>query len=340
MVKHFANQARRSIFALSAVAVLALTARAADAESFLFVQPGPEEAPLHATALDFLAKLQELSGDGLDPQYHFGGDLGDWASVYEQIKQGAIQMGMTFGFSEYDPRLDIGFLAYVVEDWESGRELFGPGGPMAEVYQEILDGQNMQLLATLPSGGFYGISIRKGVGTVPDDLPAEAAGLKVRVPPMDIAVRRYGALGFSPTAISKGELYTALQLGTVDGRTMGTANEAWTERDVIETFVRTGEGFEQAIWVANLEWWSGLSEDQRADIMEAVNYATDRAWAAGEAQEQEDLARIKEAGIAVVDLTPEQLAAVKAAVIETEWAWMEGIIGKDFMDKVRAATGH
>jgi TRAP-type C4-dicarboxylate transport system substrate-binding protein len=325
--------------ATAAVLAIMIGGAAATAETFVFAHGGPEEHETHRASVDFLQKLEEVSGGEIKAEYHYGGALGDWATIFEQVQQGAIQMAITYGFSEYDPRLDLQFMAYIVDDWQSGREVFGPGGEMIDIYRTILKDQNLDLLTTIPSGGFYGVGMRKGVGVVPVNFPEDAEGLKIRVPPLPIGVERYSLLGFDAVPISSSELYTALQLGTVDGRTFGTASEIWNQRDVIETYVRTMDGFEHAFWVVNPDWWNGLDEDTRAKISEAVAHGASKSWERGEQADAADLQRIIDAGVNVVELTDEQMASLREKVISAEWAWMEDQVGKELVDAVRAAVG-
>ncbi len=52
----------------------------------------------------------------------------------------------------------------------------------------------------------------------PIALPSDLEGLKIRVPEGEVFIATFKALGAGPTVISFGELYSALQLGTVDGQ--------------------------------------------------------------------------------------------------------------------------
>lgn len=52
----------------------------------------------------------------------------------------------------------------------------------------------------------------------PIQVPEDLKGMKIRVPEGEIFVETFKALGAGPTVISFGELYSALQLGTVDGQ--------------------------------------------------------------------------------------------------------------------------
>jgi len=305
---------------------------------FILSHPMVLEHINHPTSVKFMEKLDELSEGRLQVEYHPAGELGDWVVQYEQCMKGAIPMVMTWGASEYDPRLDLTFLAYIVDNWEDGTKIFGPGGTMIPVFDEIVEDMNMKLLGTIPTD-FGSIAIRKGVGKVPTKFPDDAKGIKIRVPPIPIGIKRFEAWGFSAVPIPYAELYTALQLGTVDARAFGPPVEIWEMRDVLETYILTRDYFEFAFWLVNADWWATLSAEDQALIQEAVDYALEWAWAEAPRLGLEWIQKVKDYGIKVVELTPEELAQAKRLCYENEWPWMEEQVGKALMDKVKAACG-
>jgi TRAP-type C4-dicarboxylate transport system substrate-binding protein len=252
--------------------------------------------------------------------------------------QGGIPMTMAGLATDFDERLNVGYLAYVVDNWESARRLYGPGGPMVGILDGVLADLNLKLIGTIP-GGFGSIAVRKGVDARPTSFPDEAAGFKMRTPPFEIGVRRFEAWGFAAVPIPYSELYTALQLGTVDGRSFGPPQEIWEMRDTLGAYILTRDYFDVAFWVANKDWWNGLSAEQRGWIEAAAADAVALGWEEGERREVAELQKIKDFGIEVVELTPDELAKAKAIIYETEWPWMTSIVGDELMKQVREAAG-
>lgn len=303
-------------------------------ERFTLAHPMPPEHIFHPTS----EKFMEALGDDYEVEYHPGGDLGDWASLFEQSMQGAVPMSMTFAATEFDPRLNIFAAGYIVDSWAQARELYGPGGSIIPVYDEILADLDMKLVGVLPVD-FGGYAIRKGVGKVPLNLPEDAAGIKVRVPGLEIAIKRFELLGFSPIPMPFSELYTALQLGTVDGRTFGPPPEIWQMRDVLETYVYSRDYFEHAYWVVNKSWWDGLEDADRANIQAAIDTAVSWSWDEAETISKETLEKIRGAGVNVVELSDDQLAQIKTIVYEQEWPFLEDIVGSGTTASLKAAAG-
>ena len=92
-------------------------------------------------------------------------------------------------------------------------------------------------------------------------------------------IRSYGelpsetikALGGAPATLSSGEVYMALQQGTIDGQTSGTT--AMYDRkmyDVTKYLTVTNHAFPEFVTAINLKFWNTLSADQKKLIETAA----------------------------------------------------------------------
>ncbi len=324
---------------LGLAAVTGYGARPAEAaKKFIHAHAFVTDHIVHPVSLEFIKKLEEVSGGALEVEYHPGGDLGDYIQQFEQVMRGSLPMSMVGLATDFDQRLNVGYLAYIVDNWTDGARLYGPGGEMVRIIDGVLNDLDIKLIGTIP-GGFGSIAIRKGVGKKPTSFPADSKGIKMRVPPFQIGVKRFEIWGFSPVPIPYSELYTALQLGTVDGRTFGPPQEIWEMRDTLETYILTRDYLDVAFWVASTKWWKGLTGDEQKWITAAADHATKFAWAEGERLESKNLDKLRDYGIEVIELTPDELAQAKKLIFEQEWPWMEGTVGKELIDEIRAAAG-
>lgn len=296
-----------------------------------------QEHIFHKVSEQFMERLDELSGGTMTVSYHPGGDLGDWTSIVEQVAQGAVQMTMSWNHSELDPRWDVSILGYIANDWEQGREVYGPGSTMNEVYNGVMNDLGMELLGTIPTD-FTGFVVRKGVD-VPVNFPEDAEGFKMRVPGQPMAIERYKATGFSAVPMAFSEVHTALQTGAIDGRAYSPPSEVLLFKDVLSAYVFTRENFEHTFWTANKAWFDGLSEEQQGWVREAANEAVTWAWENAEAESPKWFEQIEAAGIEVVELSPEQLENYRAKIVAVEYPYMEGIIGAEVMGEIKTAAG-
>lgn len=313
------------------------TAAQAAGNGHILAHVMPTDHIFNSVSEQFISKLDELSGGTVKIEYHPGGDLGDWATITEQVMQGALPMTMAWSNSELDPRLDIANLGYVAEDWPGAIKVYGPGSKMDKLFGEIYDGLNVELLGTLPTD-FTGYVVRKGV-EVPTKIPEDSKGFKIRVPNYPMAIDRYSALGFSVVPMAFSEVHTALQTGAIDGRAFSPPYEVLLFKDVLRAFVYTRESFEPTFWIASKSWLASLSDQERAWVREAADYATGWAWNNAEEFSQGWLDKIRAAGIEVLEQDPAQAAAYKATVEKVEWPIMEGLLGKKVMDDLRQTAG-
>ena len=322
------------IGAALALGVAAMPAGAA--EKFIFAHPMNTDHVFHAISERFMSELGDKSGVSID--YHPGGDLGDWTSLFEQSMQGVVPMTLTWASSDFDKRLDLIYLGYIVSNWEEAKKLYGPGAGMLGVYNDMLKDLGLHAVGIIPTD-FGSVVIRKGVGKLPLDFPKEPAGMKIRVPGLSIAVDRFNSLGFAAVPIPLSEVHTALQLGTVDARSFSTAVETYTLRDVLEANILTNDYFEVAFWLVNKKWWDGLPKDVRAKLQAAADKTIAWSWDEAKRKSDEFLQKARDAGINVVELSDKQMSAAKQIVYDKEWPAMEKVVGKDIMEKIKKVAG-
>ncbi len=305
-------------------------------EEFILAHAMNTDHVFHAISERFLAELGDASGVSI--AYHPGGDLGDWVSLFEQSMQGVVPMTLTWASSDFDKRLDLIYLGYIVSNWEEAKQLYGPGAGMLDVYNDMLADLGIHAVGIIPTD-FGSVVIRKGVGELPVNYPDDPGGMKIRVPRLSIAVDRFNNLGFAAVPIPLSEVHTALQLGTVDARSFSTAVETFTLRDVLEANILTNDYFEVAFWLVNKAWWDGLPDDVRSNLQTAADTTIAWSWDEAERKSNEFLKKARDAGINVVELTDDQMSAAKQIVYDNEWPMMESVVGKDIMDKIRGVVG-
>ncbi|MBE9399700.1 TRAP transporter substrate-binding protein DctP [Pontibacterium sp. N1Y112] len=325
-----------SVCALSAAMAMPFT-QSAQAEELMLAHAYPTDHIFHLTSETFTNQLK-AQGSTIEVDYHPGGDLGDWASIFEQSMEGVVPMTMSFGASEYDPRLDLSWLSYVVDDWKEAREVYGPNGKMTDVYNEILNDLDLVVLGVIPTG-FGSIATRKGIDEVPTSFPNDAQGIKIRVPPIPIGIERFKSFGFTPVPMPFSELYTALQLGTIDARGTAPSVEIWQMRDVIEAYILTKDYFEHAFWVVNKSWLEELPADERQKLLSAADATMAKVWDEAQAIDEGFLNKVRDSGVKVVELSPEDMSKAKKILYAEEWPFMEKTVGPEIMTMMRDIAG-
>ena len=321
-----------AVVGLASMAVAPL----ASAEDAILAHIMDSEHIFHGVSERFMDRLDQLSDGEFTISYHPGGDLGDWTSIIEQVAQGSVEMTIAWNHGELDPRWDISNLAFIAEDWEQGEAVFGPGSTMEEVYQDIMSDLNMVLLGVIPTD-FTGFVVRDGL-EAPVNFPEDAQGFKMRVPAQPLSIESYSALGFSVVPMAFSEVHTALQTGAIDGRAVSPPSEVLMFQDVVSAYVYTRHNFEHTFWLANKQWFDSLDSEQQEWVTTAATEAVEWAWENAEAQSPRWFEEMREAGIEVIELTPEQQQAYKELAMEVEYPYMERLVGPEVMDRIREAA--
>ncbi len=168
--------------------------------------------PVHK-GMEFMAeKLAEKSGGKLTMDIYPSGQLGSEQQCVELLQIGSLAITKVSAaiMEGFTPKFKALGLPYVFRSQQHSFNVFD-----GEIGKEMLLGTQefwIRGLCFYDAGfrSFY--TIDKPINT-PDDLN----GMKIRVMKSQTAMEMVKALGGSPTPISWGELYTALQSGVVDG---------------------------------------------------------------------------------------------------------------------------
>jgi TRAP-type C4-dicarboxylate transport system substrate-binding protein len=118
------------------------------------------------------------------------------------------------------------------------------------------------------------------------NVPADLAGVKLRMPPGDAWQLLGRSLGANPTPLAYAETYTGLQTGTVDGQDNPLPNvQNMKFFEVMGQIVLTSHLVAFDLLTLNLKAWQAMSADKQRTFQAAVDKAI--AWSAAEHQKRE-----------------------------------------------------
>jgi C4-dicarboxylate-binding protein DctP len=201
-----------------------------------------------------------------------------------------------------------------------------------------------ELLTTLTDHGIVGLQfwhngMKQFTGPRPFVAPADARGLKFRVMESDILQAEIEAIGGSPQKMAFGEVFQALQTGTVDAQE-NTWSNIYSSKfyEVQSNITESNHGYIGYFVAVNGPFWQSLPADLRGGLEAALAEATQWGNARSEAINQEDRQRIVASGrSAITVLTPEQLEAWQAAM-RPVWDEFRDRIGAPLVDAALAAS--
>ncbi len=135
----------------------------------------------------------------------------------------------------------------------------------------------------------------------PVRTPADLQGQKIRVQQSATAIEMVQVLGGSPTPISYGELYTALQQGVVDGAENNPPS-FYTSRhyEVCKYYTLDEHTAVPDVLLIGTEAWSRLTEEQRGWLQEAAEEAVVYQRELWQEAEREALEAVAAAGVEII----------------------------------------
>lgn len=160
----------------------------------------------------FAEILEKESGGKITCEYFPNSTLGSDLECAEMVSNGILEtaIGTTANLANFSPEIGLFDLPFLITDRNAAYELFD-SEMMQEIYDIYLD-KNIRILGIMDQGFRMLTSTDKPVSCL-DDLK----GFKIRVQEIDLHLDLWKALGAQPTTMAFGELFTALEQGTVDG---------------------------------------------------------------------------------------------------------------------------
>jgi tripartite ATP-independent transporter DctP family solute receptor len=279
--------------------------------TFVYAEVNPLDTIVGQTGTAFKEKVEELSGGTIKIDIQASGVLGSENDVLDTMLGGGGTIDMSrisaFALTSYGgEKSKLLSVPYTF----ANREHFW-NFATSDLAPEFLlepheNGSGVR-------GLFYGEEGFRHFFTTQDISGMEdLAGLKLRVSNDPVMNGMVEGLGASPTVVSFGELYSALQTGVVDGAEQPIANyKSNAFQEVAPNIILDGHTLGAIQVVITDEAWDSLTAEQQDILMEAGAYASQFNREISEEAENEVLAGLIEEGINVVevdDITPWQEA--------------------------------
>ena len=238
----------------------------------------------HHTALDsaydvsikhFGKLVSDKTGGNLTVDVYPAAQLGGERDVLEGLKMGTIDMTLNTSalIMNLTPEFGLLDLPFLFQDYKSARaSLDGPGGKI--LADKLLAEHGIRMLAGWNSGFRIMLTNSK-----PIEKLADFKGMKMRAPETPVYMDMFRALGANPTPIPYGEVYTALQLGVVEGVEVAP-EPMYTSKfhEVGKYLVRTNHIFSAICPLINEEKYQSLPQAYKDAINSAMVESTDYEW--------------------------------------------------------------
>ncbi len=244
-----------------------------------------------------------------------GGTLFPITETYDNVAAGTIQGAAIFSgyWTNKDPVFNLASIPG--DPIESAEDHYQRSEELEPVFAEVYEDSNIEYLGAFDFGPNEIFMSNSKIETLED-----FAGLNLRA--TGVAALYFDRLGANATSIAAPELYTALQLGTVDGAEFNDylVNSEMGLHEVtdylIDPVLHTGATSDKDL-IFNQDAWESLPESYKEAIRTAQE-KTRKVGAGNYAEANEEAAQIwADAGVETIELPDEDVE--EARRIAYEW---------------------
>lgn len=284
--------------------------------------------PIDLACNEWKTLIEEASNGSIKVELFPSSQLGSKNDLIDQMIAGDAIITIADGafYAERGvPDFGIVFAPYLFDSWEECWKLVE-----SDWYTEQsakLEDNGLKLLA---SNWIYGD--RHTLTKAPVHIPKDLKGMKIRVANSSIFIKGFEALGATPTPMALGDVYTALQQGTIDGLENPLPvlyNGKFHE--VAKYLILDGHVKNFTTWVTGTTFFNSLSKDQQQILIDTGYEAglMNNKFQAESEKEVLDLLRAE--GVTVYEPTAEEKEFFRKAAMkfyeysEITAKWTEGL---------------
>ena len=274
----------------------------------------------------FKTKLEELSGGEILVDLQGGGVLGDEKTILANILGGDTSADIVrisaFALNQYGAKKSVFLTLPYVFSSEEHYWKFVKSDLAKEMLAEAKEVELPWTGLAYGEEGYRHFFATKDIKTI-DDLK----GLKIRVSDDPIMTGLLQGLGASFTPVSFGELYSALQTGVVDCAEQPITNYLSNSfQEVAPYMLRDGHTLGTIELIATDSCFDKLSDEQKAMVQEAADYAMAECEKSVMARQEEAYNKLIEMGCTVNEVEDKTVwQEATKAVLEANIAGMEDI---------------
>ena len=340
----------RVLFAMVLIAVGGCSDPAGDAErsvkdskgtqavTWRFALEEVEGSVQDAYAKEFKKRIEARSSGGINIEIYPYGALGTSSQLTELVQGGAIELAFASPghLASVIPEVGVFTLHFVFSDDNSINKQVLANPQVQEALQDAYHSQGLELMSIVPEGWMVWTADK------PLRTPADFDGFKIRTMTSPILVKSYEAYGANPTPLPYSEVYSALQLGQIDGQVnpvFAIEEMSFYEEQDVLTFAKHAQFVSTLI--AGKSWTSNLSPEQQKLLHSTAEEMRDWIFDKQAEYNRERLEKIKNAGgTEVVYLSDSERDAFREASMGVRELYIEqaGDSGKKLLNTITSVV--
>lgn len=296
----------------------------------------PAQSSVGVAAQHFADLVSQKTDGRVEVKVYPDGTLfgGDQNAAVNQVQSGSIDATIlsTSVYASFEPRMNAISIPYLFEDFDQ--------------YVEYLEGDPGQtLLGSLEKLDTKGLAMmtrtfRQTTNSErPITEPSDLKGIKLRVPQNDLWVKTFKSFGANPTPMDFTEVYTALELGVIDGQEnpieVPLANKFYEVQKYLSLTNHIADAY---ILGMNQAKFEGMDKESQRALTEAAQETAEFKRKYDDEEAEKAIAELESKGMKVNELTDEQQAEFTAQA-ERLYPQFDSLIGKDFVDTTLQFVG-
>lgn len=280
-------------------------------------------------ALEKFAEEVDKNSDGkIKIEIFPSGQLGNERDLVEGLTMGTIDMALSNSgnLASFIDSYQVFDLPFLFRDNEHAHKVLD-----GEIGQNALNSLNeigIQGLANWENGFFSLWNSKRAI-----ENPEDFKGLKIRANDNPIHIDSYDALGASAITMGWGEVYTAIQNGTVDGVSVSIPSMYTAKIQEVAPYISTSsEFYVTVILMMNKNKFDNLPEDLQKVLVEAAQEVTSYQREINADMEKEFIEDLKENGFEVTHPDKQKMKDASWQPVYDKYA---EDLGKDIIDSIQ-----
>ncbi len=254
--------------------------------------------------------LNEYSNGEMGLTVYPASQIASGAKAIEFVQMGTLDMCLesTMSLENFVPEDGVLNMPFIFTTKE---QVYGVlDGEVGEELKANAEAKGFKILCWMDNG-FRDISNSVRPITVPEDLK----GIKIRTPESSVFKDTFELLGATSTPMAVSEVFSAMQLGTVDGQENPSSNFVNNKYyEVNKYYSITHHIYTAEPLIMSLDKWNSLTPEQQEILQKAADEACQYEREQSDSMDADNLVAIEENGVEINELTPEAIQAFKDAL--------------------------
>ena len=282
----------------------------------------------------FRKHLEEMSGGDMTVDIYTSSALGNESDMLDAVSMGTQDMLVTStgpipAFAAATANWAVLDLPYLFPTYETAYEVLD--GEVGQYLLSEFDGTGVKALGFWENGYRCTTNSKKEI-VHPEDLK----GMKIRTMENKVHMATYSALGATPTAMAMGEVFSALQQGTIDGQENPFSITYYANKlhEVQPYMTENNLFYSPSVLAISQDVFDGLTEEQQNVLIEAAELAKNEQRQIEQRMAVQARKDMEAYGIIISDVDQDEWIEATKSVYEDSSLGIDA----DLLAKIQAVT--